>query len=149
LTPWLIAGTLDITAASVYYPLTYKFKLILLYQNIASGVFGQNAFAGGLLMAATGLVFHYLIALTWTIFFFLIFPRIKILSKNLLLTGIGYGIFVWLIMNLFVVPMSRVSRPSFPLGQIVVSMAFLIFCIGLPISLIVGKYYSEKSCKNG
>jgi hypothetical protein len=44
----LIAGTLDITAASIYYPLFYKFRLILLYQNIASGVFGEKAFAGGL-----------------------------------------------------------------------------------------------------
>jgi hypothetical protein len=146
---WMIAGTLDITAASVYYPLVYKFRLILLYQNIASGVFGEKAFAGGLTMAIVGLLFHYFIALGWTIFFFLIFPGIKLLHRNLLLSGMAYGIFVWLIMNLSVVPMSRVSRPSFPLGQIIISMAFLVFCIGLPISLMIGKYYSEESRKNG
>ena len=142
---WLVAGTLDITAASIYYPLTYKFKPVRLYQNIASGVFGEKAFAGGTPMAVLGLVFHYFIAFGWTVLFFVIFPKLKILSRNLLVTGIGYGLFVWIIMNLIVLPLSRVDRPSFPLDQIIISVAFLLFCIGLPIALMIGRYYSQNT----
>ncbi len=144
---WLLAGTLDITAASLYYPLIYKFRLILLYQNIASGVFGERAFAGGIPMAAIGLTFHYLIALTWTILFFLIFPRIRMLSKNSFATGMIYGALVWFAMNLIVLPLSGVQRSPFDIGRAIIAALFLMFCIGLPISLIIGKYYSEVTRK--
>lgn len=145
LTAWLVAGTLDITAASLYYPLIYRFKLILLYQNIASGVFGAKAFSGGPGMAALGLLFHYFIALSWTVFFFIIYPKIKIMRKNRYLTAVGYGIFVWLVMNLAVVPLSRVQRGPFTVRHIIVSAAFLMICIGLPLSLTIGKYYSRRA----
>ncbi len=138
---WLLAGTLDITAASVYYPLANHFRLILLFQNIASGVFGDRAFAGGIPMALIGLMFHYLIALTWTIFFFLISPRIKIASRNRFVTGMIYGIFVWLVMNLIVLPLSNVEHSPLNIGRAVVATSFLMFCIGLPISMIVGSYF--------
>lgn len=145
LTAWLAAGTLDITAASLYYPLMYKFKLILLYQNIASGVFGAKAFSGGLGMAALGLLFHYFIALSWTVLFFIIYPKLKIMWKNRYLTAIGYGIFVWLVMNLAVVPLSRVQRGPLAVRHIIVSAAFLMICIGLPLSFIIGKHYSRRA----
>lgn len=140
---WLIAGTLDITAASVYYPLVYKFKLILLYQNIASGIFGDNAFRGGIPMAALGLLLHYLIALSWTIVFFFLYPRIKMMSKNKFATGMTYGIFVWAVMNLIVLPLSNVEHSSFNIGRALVAALFLVFCIGLPISIVATKFYSE------
>lgn len=142
---WLIAGTLDITAASVYYPIAYKFRLIPLYQNIASGVFGVKAFAGGAGMAALGLLFHYFIALSWTVFFFVIFPKLTILSRNRFVTGMGYGIFVWLVMNLVVVPLSRVDRQPFVTGQVITSVAFLMFCVGLPLSIIIGGHFMARS----
>ncbi len=145
LTAWLIAGTLDITAASVYYPTVFHFRLILLYQNIASGVLGESAFTGGVGTAALGLLFHFFIALCWTIFFYLVFPKIKIMSKDKFLTGMGYGVFVWLVMNLAVVPLSRVERGPFTAVGIVVSALFLIFCIGLPLSLIIGRHFSAQN----
>ena len=122
----------------------YKFNFILIYQNIASGVFGAKAFSGGLGMAALGLLFHYFIALSWTVFFFIIYPKMKIMRRNRYMTAIGYGIFVWLVMNLVVVPSSRVQRGQFTVQGVVVSAVFLIICIGLPLSFIIGKYYSRR-----
>ncbi len=143
LAAWLVAGTLDITAASLYYPLVYKFKLILLYQNIASGVFGAKAFSGGPGMAALGLLFHYFIALSWTLFFFIIYPKVKIMWRNRYATATGFGMFVWVVMNLVVVPLSRVDRGAFTIRHFIVSVVFLVICIGLPLSLIAGRYYSR------
>jgi hypothetical protein len=145
LTAWLVAGTLDIISASVYYPLMYKFNVILIYQNIASGVFGAKAFSGGLGMAALGLLFHYFIALSWTVFFFIIYPKMKIMWRNRYMTAIGYGIFVWLVMNLVVVPLSKVQRGPFTVQGVIISAVFLIICIGFPLSSIIGKYYSRRA----
>lgn len=138
---WIIAGTLDITAATVYYPWVYKFKAILLFQNIASGVFGESAFRGGLAMAALGLVFHYSIALAWTVIFFLVYPKIKLLSKSRIVSGLAYGIFVWAVMNLIVLPLSRVQQALFSLDHAMVAALFLVLCIGMPNAFLASRYY--------
>jgi hypothetical protein len=138
---WLVAGTMDITAATVYYPWVYKFKAILLFQNIASGVFGESAFRGGIMLAALGLVFHYFIALTWTVLFFVVYPKIKLLSKSRMLSGVAYGIFVWAAMNLVVLPLSRVQQAPFSPDSAIIAALFLVFCIGIPNAILAHRYY--------
>jgi len=145
LSAWLLGGTLDITTASIYYPIRYDITLTMLFQNIASGLFGERAFSGGTQMAALGLVFHYCIAFFWTMVFFMAYPRIKILWRNRFASGMVYGLVVWLAMNLVVLPLSNVSRSPFNVGQALIGAVILMFCIGLPNSLIVGRYYSQRS----
>lgn len=142
---WLVAGTLDITAASLYYPPVYKFRLILLYQNIASGVFGDGAFRGGVPMAAAGLGFHYFIALAWTVLFFAAYPRFAVVRGNMLMVGALYGIIVWAVMNLVVLPLSRVERGPLTPGHAIIAALFLVFCIGIPISIMTGRYYDGRA----
>ncbi len=43
---WLVAGTLDITAAVTYYPLTASVRAERILQGIASGLLGTGAFDG-------------------------------------------------------------------------------------------------------
>ena len=140
---WLLAGTLDITVASIYYPLVYGLKLVVLYQGIASGVLGASAFSGGIWTALLGLALHYSIALIWTLFFFLVFPLIRKLSGNPLLTAAGYGIFVSCAMTFVVLPLSSVHHSSQPLNilHFAIDTLILVFTIGTPISTIIGKYY--------
>jgi len=64
---WLLAGTLDITAAFVYYVGSSATGAERLLQGIASGVLGAAAFTGGAATAVLGLLLHYLIALIWTV----------------------------------------------------------------------------------
>jgi uncharacterized membrane protein YagU involved in acid resistance len=144
LAAWLVAGTLDILAAVTYYPLTIHVRPLSILQDIASGVLGMRAFAGGLATAALGLALHYLIALIWTVFFFVVFPRVKLLAKNLIVTGLAYGVFVGLIMNLVVVPLSRTPKPPFSLSSLIVAIAILLFTIGLPTAEIVGRHFSTR-----
>jgi hypothetical protein len=82
-------GTLGIVTASIYYPLAYKITILELLQNIVSDAIGRKAFTGGIATAALSLTFHYLIAMTWTIFFLLIFPLIRNLLKNTVVIGIA------------------------------------------------------------
>lgn len=141
----LIAGTLDILAAIVIYAsILQKTTALKILQSIASGVFKKEAYNHPQ-MAWYGLVFHFLIAFIFAWFYFAIYPYFSFLKKSALLSGFLYGIFVWIVMNLIVLPIVFPVLPAkhfdFPL---LLSMLILIFCIGFPIAFIARKFYSFK-----
>ena len=140
----LIAGTLDMLAAiTVYAFILQKTTAIKILQSIASGLFKKDAYSGGSQMALYGLLLHYFIALTFAWFYFTIYPYFTFIKKNTLVAGILYGIFVWIIMNLVVLPTVFPVLPEkhldFPL---ILSILILICCIGIPIASITKKHYS-------
>ncbi|HEY3430719.1 MAG TPA: hypothetical protein VGK39_08590 [Cyclobacteriaceae bacterium] len=138
-----IVGLLDALAASVssYFPKGITPDKVFRY--VASGVFGKDAFAGGVPTALAGLFFHFVIAYGWTTLFFLAYPRVKLLSENKYIVGMLYGVFVLLSMNLVVVPLSNVPSPN-P-GTVQVQQLFIhMFLVGLPISLLANRYYSKQ-----
>jgi hypothetical protein len=135
----LVAGTLDIIAATV----AAQLNPITILQYIASAAFGREAFSGGLGMAFWGLFFHYLIAYSWTILYFLIYPKFAFLSRHPILSGLAYGIVVWIIMNRVVVPLSQINQRPFDLVNAMKGMAILMVMIGLPISWLTHRYYSR------
>jgi hypothetical protein len=107
----VIVGTLDILAAFIYYFIKTGGKNpIDILKFIASGIFGKEAYSGGKMMILSGLILHYVIAFTFTIFFFWLFPKITIFSKYKILAGVSYGIFIWVVMNLVVVPLSNIPN---------------------------------------
>jgi hypothetical protein len=141
----LLAGTLDGLAAALLYSVPGGKDPLNVYRFIASGVFGNDAFAGGVPMALYGILFHYIIAIGWTTLFFSIYPRVPLLSKNKVAAGIFYGVFVWLMMNLVVLPLSQVPMSdSREVSAIITGMIVLIFCIGLPISWMTSKYFTDR-----
>ncbi len=140
-TAWLLAGTLDITAAILYYTDASPAKAERLLQGIASGLLGVRAFAGGLATALRGLARHYLIALIWTLLLLVGFRMVVALRRHLVLTGIAYGILVWSVMNLAVLPMSNVRHAPLQLRPAVTAALILILCIGLPMSLVLGRHF--------
>lgn len=140
----LLAGTLDAIAAIIAYTINGGKLPSRIFQYIASGAVGQQAYTEGTGMIVLGIVFHYTIAFAFTLFFFLIYPRINLLSKNKILTAVVYGIFVWLVMNLIVVPMSNIAASPFNIKQAIIGILILMIAIGLPLSLMIGKYYRDK-----
>ena len=137
----LLAGTLDILAAFTQYYLSYHKNPLRVLLYIASAVFGKKAYTEGHIMYWAGALFHYLIAYAFTLFFFLIYPRLAILSINRFLTGILYGIFTWSVMNLGVLPMARMSSPSFHWPKSLISVGIIIAAIGMPVSYLAYRYY--------
>jgi len=140
----LLAGTLDGIAAILNYTINGGRLPSRIFQYIASGAVGTQAFTGGTGMVILGIILHYTIAFAFTLFFFLIYPRINILSKNKIITAIVYGIFVWLIMNLIVVPMSHVPPSPFNIKQALIGAVILMLAIGLPVSFVIGRYYQQE-----
>lgn len=145
LTAWLLAGTTDIIIAVVYYPLTAGVTPIEILQGIASGLLGRQAFSGGVGTAAVGLACHYSIAFLWTGFFFVIYPRVGLLARSRLVTAVLYGTFVSVVMSFVVLPLSRVTARRFNLGFFVIATVILMCSIGLPLSIVAGRYYDSRA----
>lgn len=139
----LLVGSLDITAAFIQ-TLLYGRNPVGVLNFIASGVFGKEALDGGASFAFYGLVFHFCIAMGWTIIFFWIYPRMKFLSKNKIITGVGYGFFVWLMMNRIVLPLSNVPHFPFRFTSAIIASLVLMAAIGLPLSFIAHSFYSSQ-----
>jgi uncharacterized membrane protein YagU involved in acid resistance len=132
----LIVGTLDILGACTYYYIKTGKNPLTILKFVASGVFGKTAFESGNIMLLWGLIFHFFIAFSFTIFFFWIFSKIPALSKNRILTGIVYGIFIWTVMQFLVVPLSKTAKSPFNLTNAIIGASILIVCIGIPLSLM-------------
>lgn len=142
----LIVGTLDILSAFIYvFIKTGQFVPFSILKFVASGVFGKEASSGGTAIIVSGLVFHYLIAFSFTFFFFWLFPKIKALLENKLLTGIMYGIFIWIIMNLIIVPLSSVPHRPFNIVNALINALILIVCIGIPLSFMASNFYRKRA----
>ena len=140
----LIVGTLDILSACTYYYIKTSNNPLNILKYVASGFFGKQANTGGTGMIAAGLAFHYAIAFAFTIFFFWLFPRIIPVLRNKILTGIVYGVFVWLVMNLVVVPMSNIGSRPFNLLNSIINAVILIVCIGIPLSFMANSFYKKE-----
>ncbi|MBZ4033975.1 DUF1440 domain-containing protein [Flavobacterium sp. 17A] len=141
----LVAGTLDITAAILIYSvILHKTTAEKILQSIASGVFKKEAYTAGTEMTFAGLGFHFLIAFIFAWFYFKIFPYIPFFRINTFLSGFCYGFFIWIVMNLIVLPIVFPVLPEknldFPL---LLSILIVILCVGMPIAFITRKYYAK------
>lgn len=137
----LLAGTLDALGAIV----VYQAEPAGMFKYIASGAFGAGrAFSGGTVMVLWGVLFHYFIAFSWTILFFFLYPTSTVLQKNKYVTGLLYGIFVWIMMNRVILPLSEIPQQPFNLKGALVGASILMVAIGLPIAFLTHRYYSRK-----
>ena len=139
-----VAGSLDAVAAVVQYYLSEGKDATKVFQFIASGIFGKEAFTGGPGFALAGLLFHFMIACLFALVFFLLFPAITRVIKNKVVAGLVYGLLIWLIMNFIVVPSS--NAPALPISTVkaVAGAIIVMVCVGLPISFIAHKFYLGK-----
>lgn len=140
----LIAGTLDITAACIqFYSKTGKGPETI-FRYIASAVIGKEAYTGGFGMILLGLFLHYLIAFIWTILFFLLYPGVRNFSRNVIVNGFLYGLIVWSLMNLVIVPMTKITTTPVDFVKAIPGILIIIVCIGLPISIIAERHFRKK-----
>ena len=135
----LTAGVLDITAASASTWLRTGRGPVSTFQSVAGGLYGAETFNGGYRTAALGLALHFTIAFVWTIVYYLASRRLTFLRRQAVLSGILYGIFVWMFMYLIVLPLSawQTSVSNLTLSSVLTGVLIHIFCVGLPIALII------------
>lgn len=138
LTATLVAGTLDIAAASILATMAGRTPDRML-RSVASGPF-PDAVHWGTGGAALGLAVHFAIMAVMAGLYVLAADHLPRLRTGRLLAGIGYGIATWAVMNLIVLPLRWPALfPSFDLR----SMATQLFChivlVGIPIALIAAR----------
>jgi uncharacterized membrane protein YagU involved in acid resistance len=137
----LLAGTMDITAAFITWGIQGVPPVVIL-RGIASGLLGMNAFRGGMEMAALGLAIHFFIAFCAAGVFYAASRKLGFMLRRPILSGVLYGVAVYVFMYWVVLPLSRDLRPPFSISRSIVAVLTHIVCIGLPISLIVRRYSS-------
>ena len=142
-TAWLVVGVLDITSAFVIAAIKHVGSMRML-QGITSGFIGPQSFEGGLATAACGLAIHFLIAFSVVTIFYLASRRIVFLTEHAVVSGILYGIAVYLFMYWIVIRLVFPNaRPS--LSREVTAVLVHMFLIGLPTALVISRFSKQSS----
>lgn len=137
----LIAGTLDLSAALINYYLSTGKDPTAVLRFIASGALGSYAFEGSkVAIAAAGTAFHYFIAFSFTILFYILCRRFPVILRKPLLAGSVYGILIWLIMQFIVLPLSLTPHLPLDADRVIKGILFLVTCIGIPLAFLFRKY---------
>lgn len=136
----LLAGLLDGIAAVVFLA---KMNFGIVFKFIASGIFGKSAFAGGNEMVLYGIALHFLIAISFTFFFYYTFNRFGFFENNKIIRGLIYGVFVWTVMNIVVLPLSNTPQNPLTFIGAAKGMTIIMVCVGLTISLLTKTYQKD------
>lgn len=140
----LLVGTTDLAAAYIHqYINTGQFADKMLYY-IAGGALGlEKSMKGGFGIGLLGLFFHYFIAFSFTMLFFLIYPVFKFLKYNQYITGFLYGYFVGITMKFIILPMTALPQSAFNLKNALIGWSILGVVLGIPIAISANRYYRK------
>ena len=75
---------------------------------------------------------------------FIFYPNIKLLRDNKILMGLIYGLGIWLVMNLLILPVSNIPKNPFDINLAIVGIIWHMVLVGLPIALITAKHSFKK-----
>ena len=143
----LVAGILDAIAGVIVYFIFFNLTPLQVLQFIATGIHGPEAMNGGIPMIIAGTIYHFIIAYGFAIIYFFIYPKLSFLRKNISLMGLLFGLGIWLVMNLIVLPQSNIPKSSFDINLAIVGIIWHMVLVGLPIALITSLYYQKDIIK--
>jgi uncharacterized membrane protein YagU involved in acid resistance len=139
----LIAGILDITSAFVIAEIKGMGSIRML-QGIASGLLGPPSFEGGMATAGLGLAIHFLIAFTAAAVFYVGSRQIDFLTRHAVVSGLLYGIAVYVFMYWIVVPL-RFPSVHHSVSRDLTAVIIHMILIGLTIALVVRHFSKQQS----
>jgi hypothetical protein len=132
----LVVGTLDALDAIVFFGLRSGAGPTRIFQGIASGLIGPAARQGGLKTAALGVFLHYFIAFGIVTTYFLVSRRALLLTRHPVMCGLLYGLLAYAVMNLVVIPLSKIGGPTMPALPVLANGLLIhMFGVGLPSAL--------------
>jgi hypothetical protein len=147
----VLVGVLDITAACINARVLAGFAPAHVLQSVAGGLLGRGTYTGGFATAVLGLAMHFTMALTVAAIFYALSRRFS-LPRNLLgvvAVGMLYGAAVFAVNNFATAPFPSwvrslhlhtpvLFKPPMGWSQLVIHL----FCVGLPIALVMRQYSS-------
>jgi hypothetical protein len=132
-------AVLDGIAASVQFRLK-GIKPLHVWQGVASGLLGERAFREGWVSGGFGVLLHFVIAFSAATVFVEACLQVPFLARAYWISGPLYGVIVFLMMNLAVVPLSR--RPERPASSEVIFVQLIIHVlfVGMPIAMAANRF---------
>jgi hypothetical protein len=130
---------LDGVAATTQFGLI-GIKPLRVWQGVASGLSGERAFRQGWASGGLGLLLHFVIAFVVATVFVEACLLVPFLARAYWIAGPLYGVAVFLVMNLVVVPLS--ARPKRPASSQIITVQLIVhvFFVGLPIALATNRF---------
>jgi Na+/alanine symporter len=130
----LLAGSLDLGSAFIIYGARVP-------RSIAGGLLGPAALHRGSGAYLLGVVLHFFIATSAAAVYYLAGRKLVFLRDHSLVCGLFYGIAVFLVMNLIVLPLSAWHlRGPFQLAGLIQGLLVHMILIGLPISFSIRQF---------
>ena len=134
-----VYGGLLIAVADAIFAITLWFEwttkgLTQVFQSIAVGVLGKASYEGGLATALLGAGLHAVMAIAFVAICIALSFRFRLLTDKPVMSGLLYGVGLYVVMNFVVMPLSRVdASPSFKhldtiAMSVVAHMVFGVVC---------------------
>lgn len=140
----LVAGTFDITYACIFSYVRRGVTPAAVFRSVAAGALGPSAREGGVKIAILGLCFHFLIALIWASLYFLASRVLRFMITHAIISGILYGVCVYLVMYGIVLRVSAIHATAYPWSYpwpvLIGNVLIHTLGIGLTIALVVRKF---------
>jgi hypothetical protein len=127
----LVVGVLDATDGVVFLGLHGQNPIQVL-QYIASSLLGVRSFSGGLPSAVLGLVVHFAVSLVVATFYIFASRRISVLRTQWVPLGLLYGMAVWSVMNLVLLPHTAVVGSALTAAALANGLIGHALFVGLP-----------------
>jgi hypothetical protein len=139
----ILTGVIDGHFSSVLSVAFYHSTVQRLFQGVASTLLGAEAFGGGNLTFAIGVLMHFGVAFGWSVVFLLVLKRARWIC-NLLNSPYGvvkvaslYGPFIWMVMSLAVIPILLHRPPVINIRWLIQLIGHIPF-VGIPIVWSIG-----------
>ena len=109
---------------------------------IAAGLLGRGVIAnGGPGIYLLGILLHFFIAISAAAVFYAASRKLEFMTTNFVVSGLFFGIGLYLVMTLIVLPLSALhSMGPIPRRDIDQGLLIHMLIIGLPISFFVRKF---------
>lgn len=138
----LVVGVLDATDGILFFATQGKNPIQVL-QYIASSLLGVRSFSDGLASAGLGLVLHFAVSLVVAAIYILASWRISVLRTQWMPLGLLYGIAVWSVMNLVLLPHTAVVGSALTAAALANGIIGHALFVGLPSAFVAQKVPPE------
>ena len=140
-----IAGTLDILFAITFAMVNGRTATWLL-QTVATGILGEAAYEGGAQAAILGLAAHFALSIGWAALFVATAARQPRILGRPFVTAAIFGLVVFLVMRLVVLPLSAFPYPVTIFSKAAgFDLLSHIFLFGLPIVFTAARALARRS----
>lgn len=131
----LFVGLFDILDAIIFFGIRNGVPPYRIFQSIARGLLGRDAFAGGAATVALGAGLHFFVATCIVATCVFLSQKLTFLAARPFVFGPLYGLAAFAVMNLVVLPLSAAGRAHFDVLGLANGLLIHMLGVGMPSAL--------------